>query len=410
MSDLSWLLAWRYLTRSSYENSISYMITISFCGIFIGTFALTLVTAIMHGFDIATQKTIQGIQPQIIIKSFGNTLNVDELQSYIHHKFPQVQATTPIITRHGIIPIEYVDETTPHVVIIKGIDPFSEDEVTSFGNKIIAPQTDNLFSIIHGNTVAIGKQLAENFELKIGNKVDIFFAHDNQLNNKKLSLDQTSFTIGSIFKTGIDDFDSNVIICDLTFLFDIFPEAGIEQINVRLIDGAHEQQIIDAMQQQLGLDVYSWKELYPALVAALKLEKFVAFLVLALITLVASMNIVALLFMKIINKRTDIALLRSMGMPIAKIRHIFFIIGLSITTIATLSGISFAILCGALLKRYPVITLPDAYYVSQIPIEMTWWIPLCVLLLAFCMSVIAILMPLKNIRHQSIAQVLRFEG
>ncbi len=410
MNHLSLFLAWRYLTRSSYENSISRMIIISFCGIFIGTCALTLTTAIMHGFDIATQKTIQGIQPQIIIKSFGNTLNVDELQSYIHHTFPQVRATTPTTTRHGIIPIEYVDETMPHVVMIKGIDPFTEDDVTNFGTKIIRPQTEKLFTVIHGNTVAIGKQLAENLELKIGDKIDLFFAHDNQSSKNKLSLNQTNVKIGSIFKTGIDDFDSNVVICDLNFLFEIFPDAGVEQINVRLVDSAYEQQTIDAMQEQLGLDVYSWKDLYPALVAALKLEKFVAFLVLALITLVASMNIVALLFMKIINKRTDIALLRSLGMPLKKIRRIFFAIGLTITTVATLAGISFAILAGALLKKYPVITLPDAYYVSHVPVEMTWWIPLCVLLLAFCMSFIAILIPLRSIKRQSITQVLRFEG
>jgi lipoprotein-releasing system permease protein len=410
MSNFSLFLAWRYLTCSSYENSISRMIIISFSGIFIGTFALTLVTAIMHGFDIATQKAIQGVQPQIIIKSFGNVLNAHELQSYIHHTFPQVHATTPTTTRHGIIPIEYIDETMPHVVIIKGIDPFTENDVTNFKSKIILPQINNLFTIVHDNTVIVGKQLAEDLQLNIGDQTDLFFARDNQSSSNKLTLDQTNVTIGGIFKTGIDDFDSNVIICELDFLFDMFPDAGVEQINVRLDNNANEQQTIDIMQQKLGLNVHSWKDLYPALVAALKLEKFVAFIVLALITLVASMNIVALLFMKIINKRTDIALLRSIGMPLKNIRHIFFIIGLSITTLSTIAGISFALLCSALLKKYPIISLPDAYYVSYVPIEMTWWIPLCVLLLASCMSIIAILIPLQSIKRQSIAQVLRFEG
>ena len=72
--------------------------------------------------------------------------------------------------------------------------------------------------------------------------------------------------------------------------------------------------VIQKLRHRLGLDVYSWKDLYPSLVASLKLEKYVSFFILALILLVASMNIISLLFMQITQKRPTIALLQAMGM------------------------------------------------------------------------------------------------
>ena len=134
------------------------------------------------------------------------------------------------------------------------------------------------------------------------------------------------------------------------------------------------------------------------------------FLILLLITLVASLNMVSLLFMYITQKRTDIALLYTLGATHAMIMSIFIYIGMCIACTACVSGIALAWIACHILNNYPFIELPDAYYVTHLPAIMDW--PLVVLVfcavmaLSLCATAI-IAYKTKNIR---IAQVLKFEG
>ncbi|NDC43116.1 MAG: ABC transporter permease [Chitinophagia bacterium] len=155
--------------------------------------------------------------------------------------------------------------------------------------------------------------------------------------------------------------------------------------------------------------VRSWQELYPALVASLKLEKYVMFLVIALITLVASMNMVSLLFMQIQQKRRDIAIFQAMGMPHTMIREIFLYIGLFITLIASTLGLLAAGIVGTLLERYPCIQLPDVYYISYLPARLDAEIFIMVFVVTLLIGFVATWLPAYRTRSIKIAQVLREE-
>ena len=69
MDHISRMIAWRYITGSMYERSLSIMVIICFMGIFIGSCSLALVGAIMHGFDTETRKQMQSIHPQAVVQS-----------------------------------------------------------------------------------------------------------------------------------------------------------------------------------------------------------------------------------------------------------------------------------------------------------------------------------------------------
>jgi lipoprotein-releasing system permease protein len=157
------------------------------------------------------------------------------------------------------------------------------------------------------------------------------------------------------------------------------------------------------------LVVVSWKEQYPALVSSLKLEKYVMFLVIALITLVACMNMISLLFMQIQQKRHDIAIFRAMGLATKHIHDIFIRMGLVITTAASLCGLAAATAIGYWIEKHPVIELPDVYYVSHLPARVDLDICVIVFFVTVFLGFIATWIPARRTKYINIVDVLRQE-
>ena len=411
MNKLSFFIAWRYLWYSAYENNISAMIRICFISILIGTFSLGLVTAIMHGFEIVIHEKMQGIHAQATIQGHGQALNIKAISTVLNNEFPSVAAFSPSITEHALVHTE--DKEAPlTVVILKGIDPTQEAQVSRLQDKIVRlPGTPStLQESIHDNRILIGKALAENLGVKLGDEIDLFYLEKLEQARKKVTLDSIQAIIGGIFDTGIDEFDTGLVFCSRAFLESLFAETGITSINLKFKPGTDEQKVITRLKDRLDLEVYSWKDLYPALVSALKLEKYVMFFILMLITLVASMNMISLLFMQITQKRGDIAILKAMGVAHHTITSIFVVIGMSISSIAASIGLALAWLASWILEHYPFIQLPDAYYVSHLPAKMEWSVLVVVFASVMLLSFIATWLPARKTRNINVADVLRFEG
>lgn len=410
MKTLSLFIAWRYIRGAGHEKNISIMLIICFIGICIGSFALALVASVMNGFEKATHEKLQGIHPQIMIRSFGNQLDVKAFASLFKEKFPEIEAFSPVHDEQVMIQNPSTSQVE-HVMAIKGFIPKKEEQVTQLKHKIKNLENRSLEKIFEKpNSIIIGSKIAQLLNLHIGDKVNILFAPHDQ-HSKKIILDSHPAFISSIFETGIEDYDMNVIFSTLPFVHTLFPDSGISQIDIKLKPGTDEQNVIDELRSHLtSVEVNSWKDLYPAIVSALKLEKYVMFIILALITLVASMNIISLLFMQITQKRGDIAILQTLGCKQTTIRNIFLLMGLSVSCLATLVGLTLSVIASWILEHYPFIELPDVYYVSHLPARME----LSILVIVFCvvmtLSFVATIIPARRIKNLTIAQILRFEA
>lgn len=408
MRSLSFFLAWRYLTQTTYHTNISLMTRIAFFGITIGTFALALVSAIMSGFEHEVHKKLQGIHPPITLQSYGQQLNAPCIKKVLHNEFPTIAATSASSTGYAIIYTES-SSAPPDVVILRGIEPEYEAAISGIDKKIIGFEKE-LPTLLINNQVIIGKKLAENLTVKAGDTLEIAYAHTSQQTKKRMSLDTHTVLIAGLFDSGIDEFDSNTLFCSLKMLHTLFPDTGIQTIQIRPHDNANQKELIIALRNRLQLDVYSWQDLYPALVSALKLEKYAMFLILALITLVASMSIMSLLFMQITQKRNDIAILKTMGIPHNVIVRTFLLMGCIITSSACATGLLAAASTSWLLNTYPFITLPDTYYVSHLPSHFTWQLAATVAFLVLLIGLLASWIPAQKTRNLRISHVLRFEG
>ncbi|HJM68462.1 MAG TPA: ABC transporter permease, partial [Candidatus Babeliales bacterium] len=145
MDQLTLMLGWRLLKGARHEQSISTMIKISFLGIAIGVFSLTLVVSIMSGFEKATHKTMQSIHPQLFVRSDGLPMNVSKLASVFKKEFPEISAYAPNDTQHVLLEND-ATKAIDTVAILRGIDPSKETQVSSLHTKLIKTLNGKQFS------------------------------------------------------------------------------------------------------------------------------------------------------------------------------------------------------------------------------------------------------------------------
>ncbi len=417
MKNIAALLAHKYLKFKNKDRNISLMIKVCFLGIFIGTFSLMLTLIIMNGFEKTIHEKMQGINSQIIVYSPGDKIDYQVLKSVLLKEFgDDIQAISASSIRQAIIN----KNKQQSVLFIKGVDTINEPLVTNISEKIVPSlHENNLTTILTSNQIMIGEKTAKNYNLKIGDSINLMIPEPT--NKKRIYLNKKKAIVAGIFKIGLEEYDNNFAYCSLDFLRETFNEKdGVDQISIKLKDKKeinflpfkkdYETRIINKIRKRLPmLTVSSWKDLYPALVSSLKLEKYVMFFILALITLVSCMTMVSLLFMYIQQKRRDIAILQSMGLSNKKIKSIFLRIGLRITFLASTCGLGLAAIAGYILENYPFIELPDVYYVSYLPARMDLEIFIVVFVATMLLGFFATWIPTRRTKKINITQVLRQE-
>ncbi|MBA3953688.1 ABC transporter permease, partial [Candidatus Dependentiae bacterium] len=327
------LLATRFIRSSSNEKSLSLMIRVCFISILVATFALTLVAAIMNGFEKATHAKLKSIHADGTLTSRGHALDYSKLSQVLKQEFKDsILAASPVAFGQLLIKAT-TKHATPQLIALKGIDATLEAQVSTLHTMLLhsKPTWISSFSS-HG--LVIGNELAQQLGVTLGDTVILLLPEDDQVESTKITLSTKEATITNIFKTGINEFDEHVAYCSLDFFKQLF-NTGITQVNLALADHKNENLVLQALTKRLGLEAYSWKDLYPALVSALTLEKYAMWVILTLVTIVASMNIVALLFMYITQKQRDIAILKAMGMHRSSLQLVFIILGMGITLTAT---------------------------------------------------------------------------
>lgn len=411
MNSIISLLAWRYIRGAAHEQQISGMVKVCFIGMLVSSFALTLILCIMQGFEQVTYTSLRGIHAPIMIRAYGDQLNVPVLTKILHHEFPEIAHISTSSTHQAIVHSASIQDLTL-AVAIKGIDPAHEQHVSSLEKKIIRSHTADrqLSATVHNNYVIIGSGLAAQLHVNVNDQITLLYANNEHTAIHTLTFDQQHVLVGGIFTTGIEEFDLNVIFCAQTMVDKLWPDDGITQLNLAPQQPAHEERIITALRARLGIEVISWKDLYPALVAAIALEKYVMVCILMLILLIAASNMVALEYMHSMRKQGDIAMLQMMGMQPNTIRTIFRYSGMLIALIAIFLGVICAVVIGYLVDYFACIPLPDAYYVSHLPVVISWHNILLVMIIGSTVAWCSTWFATRSIGFQSPLTLLRHEA
>lgn len=398
--------AFKYLKTKHLDANITLMIKISFISISLATCCLALVVSVMTGFEQATYKKMQSIYPDIIIATHQDDFDLANFEPFIKNPENGIKALCTQKHEQAFLAANN-NLQAPAMTIIKGVIPEQETKVSTLENKIIHPKNSTLAALLTENSIIIGCELAKRLDLELQDDACLLFCTDQSF-NFCMQFDQQAVIITGILKTGIDELDSGLVLCNQDFFTKVFHDHNVDFIHLKLNHLSHEKSCIQNIQEHLHCDIYSWKELYPTLLSALKLEKYAMGFILLLIVLVASMNIISLLSMIITQKKRDIAILIYQGMKQADVQKIFISISLMIACIATIVGLTIAGIFGFLLKKYPFIKLPDNVYDSEyLPIELEYSVFFVIFIATIVISFFASLFATKGIKYIKIVETLK---
>ena len=410
--QLPLLLAYRFLKSASSEQSISTMLKICFISIVISTGSLTLIASIMNGFEAETHKKLQGVHADLMIHSHQGSINYEKLSTVLRTEYADtIKASSPTSIHHVILETRVQTLEEPYgtsetsICLLKAIDPVTEPQVSTVGDMITQGSGDPWQSLDE-ESIFIGEALAKRLKVSVGSQVTLLYQSDASTSQDEVSLERKKVIIAALFKTGIHDFDEQVIIAPFSLVDELYSHE-ITHVALSLQNPRQTSRIKASLQKRLHLEVYSWKDLYPPLVSALTLEKYAMWFILMLVTLVASLTIIALLYMYTKHKEADIALLKAMGMANNELKKIFLCIAGLITLGATLVGIALATVGTLLLQRFPFITLPDVYYVTHLPAQLDITIIFAVLIFACIVSLCAGLFPNSTLKSMRITEILK---
>ena len=402
----SLFFAYKYLFSKTQDPTIKSMIRLCFVAIFLANFALALIISIMQGFEVATQSTLQTIYPHIIIDGKNNHINFQAFLTKIDALSIPYSACAPRSSSQMIIsnPKEEINE----VVQFKAIDPKQEILTTALQEKMIIPYKK---IILEDDQILIGKELAASLHINKGDQIDLLFTDSAQSSNASSRLMNQQAIVAGIFSTGIYEYDNNMIVGTFPLFFNIYSDEGVQQIYMRLKSISHEEKAIESLKHAFpNAAVYTWKDLYPGLLASLKLETLGMSIILGLLFIIAIINMISLLFVFVKNKSRDIALLASLGMQPFQLRAIFIIISMFLTGSASFFGLLCAGIVGICLKTFPIISLPEhIYYTNTLPIELNPWLFLIIFVCSITIGIFATLLPIYSIDQKNIKSTLHFD-
>jgi lipoprotein-releasing system permease protein len=409
----------RYLRAKRKEAFISLITVISMLGVVIGVMTLNIVLSVMTGFEEDLRDRILGFNPQVIVLSFSGT--VSDYPSVVQRieKVSGVVAAAPFV--YGQVMLSAQQNVTGAVV--RGVLPktdgvtdlqrhLKQGSVEALGRLHDVPLDDGKAGVVELPGIIVGKDVARQLGLVIGDPVNVISPIATPTAVGMVPRVKRFVVVG-LFDSGMAEYDSSLVYMDLANAQKFFDlDDKVTGIEVRGTDLYRAKAIGDRIRAALGFPfrVRDWMEINHNLFSALQLEKTVYFIVLLLIVLVAAFNIVATLIMVVMEKRKDIAILKSMGATRSGVGRIFVFKGMIIGVIGTLLGNAGGYVACVLLKRYQFIELPkDVFYVNTVPVKMYPEYFLMVTAASLLICLLATVYPARQAARLAPVDVIRYE-
>lgn len=401
-------IALRYLKSRKRHKGLSVNTAISIGGVAVGVMALLVVLSVMSGFHLDLQKKILGANAHIIVRDYkGPITHYEEVARTVSAE-ENVASFAPFVL--GQVMVSF--EKKAHGVFLRGIDPEQEGKTTEILQHIKEGTVNHLNGDSELPGIILGKELAYNLGVFIGDKINII-SPIGEIGPMGMLPKVKPFRVVALFEIGMFEYDSNLVLTHIKPAQEFFNmNDTISGIELRLDDIYKAPAIKESLQGKLGFPyhVMDWMQMNKNLFSALKLEKFAMFIILVLIILVASFNIISNLIMNVIEKSREIAILKAIGATNSGIMTVFMFQGLFIGLIGTTLGVIGGYILGYLLNNYEIIKLPaDVYYLSRLPVKMKVFDFVIVSLSGIIISFLATIYPAWQAAKLNPVEPLRYE-
>ena len=418
-------VAIRYLSTKRSEAFISILTLISTIALAIGVSVLIVVMSIMNGFEFELKNKLLGANAHVTIRAVNGTLYRWQELSEATSRVPGIQSVSPFTYHQALLQLA----NRSSGVLIRGIQE-SDASGEELRSKLVTQRerTTSLFeyqqrasqeervdteeTVLPG--LVIGRELAESYGINTGDTVTLL---SPQVQSSPFGLMPRfrRFMITGIYSSGLVEYESSLVYADLSVVQQFFRMGNsIQGLEVRLLDLDRAPEITplitDALSaQQQGLYVQPWTETHKNLWEALRLERSAYFTVLMLLVVMASFSIVSTLVMLVLEKRKDIAVLRTLGATHREVGAIFRIAGMTIGVIGTGLGLILGYVMSVGLQKFGF-PLPEKIFpVATLPIRMDMSAFVITGVSALIVCFLATLYPVRRASHLKPSELLRYE-
>ncbi|MBU0558281.1 MAG: ABC transporter permease [Bacteroidetes bacterium] len=401
----------KYLRSKHKTTFISIISAISTLGVTIGVAALIIVISVFNGFGSLVTEIMLKYDPHIVaaFETSPKPLALEEFENYLAN-------STEIQNYHSYAEgkVILMNKNSYQVIELKGLPEFTNDSNWGIGSSML--KGDISYSEENNFEIALGLRMAIRLSCRVGDTLSVtsFNGIERILTDFTAIPNSRNFVVSGIFETNNKDYDiqfgftsqksaqralniGNKISGYEIFLNDVNEADGIKE------------ELLNKFSKN-NIRVNSWFDLHKDLYTVMLIERWAAFIILCLIISVATFNILGSLTMSVIEKKKDIAVLRSMGANSNSIVKIFMFEGLLIGFIGTISGLLLGLLVCYIQIEYKIYPLdPTKYIIDAIPIQLRFTDIAAVTTAAFLLTFLSSLLPAKRAARVNIIEAIKYE-
>ena len=403
----------QYLRSNRKKGFVSFISGVSMVGLILAVMSLITVLSVMNGFHEELKNRVLNAISHSYITENDNTLeNWEELREKIN-THDQILASSPYVENFALI----TSKNASQGVSVRGIIINLEIKTSALLDEI---KYGEIKLTEDASSVLIGVGLATLLSAGIGDSVTLMAPSRNSIG--LLMPKSKTFTVTGIFNAGLNEYNNNLAFIHLNDAQELFSlDNQVSGIRLKVDNLFEANKITNDVVEKLGSDLYygvDWMQQKRNFIRALNLEKQMIAVVLSLIIAVAAFNIVSMMVMVVTDKKSDIAILRTIGMTPKRIVKIFFYQGLSIgligIVVGTVLGLLLALNIESIISGIETILgfqfFPkDVFYINRFPSVIQLNDVLSVVIGAIVLAVIAAIYPARRAGKINISEVLRHE-
>jgi lipoprotein-releasing system permease protein len=420
-----WFIAARYLVAKRRQTFISVITAICVGGVAVGVWLIITVLSVMNGFERTWREEIIGNRAHFTLHSgLGPFEGYRDVLTKVRET-PGVLGASPYIDAEGMVRGNGGEIIA---VRLRGIDPKHVGEVTVLPRDLVTGRLDDLEprkpndpGVDGAPGILIGSELSAALGLTVDDQILLVSPFGGPPTPLGPAPRLKRFRIAGVFKSSFFQWDEAFTYTSLAAAQDFRRVSDVvDGLEVRVDDFFRSSRIARLAQQRVGFPYYTrdWKEYFPNFFQALKTERVMMFFLLTMIMVVAAFVIVATLIMMIMEKSSDIAILKTMGAEDSSVERIFAIEGTLIGLVGTALGVVAGIVVttqldwiqGQIEAITGIDTLPaSVYQLSKLPWEIDVTQIAIVAVIAMVLSLGATLLPSRQGAHLDPAEALRYE-
>jgi lipoprotein-releasing system permease protein len=404
------LLAWRYIKSKGRERAISAIAAFSLVGIALGVATLIIVTSVMNGFRKEFTEKIIGFNGHISIYP-TQEIDIDKTVGELL-KINGVTKVVPGIEKHALIS----NRRNVRGSLTYGIKKEDLLNKSLIANNIVS---GSLESFRDDDTIVLGHLLASRSGLILGDEVVLIVPEMEETGFGFIPRKKT-FRLVATFKSGMHEYDNSVSYIPLEMSQKLFKmQNRVGGISVFTNNPLNIKEIKSEITKkfQNSFKIMDWQSSNSSFMRAVEIERNVMFLILTLITLVASFNIISCMIMLVKDKEKDIAILRTVGLSRSAITRIFFMVGASIgvtgTLIGSILGLAFSLNIKTIQQwiesvLHTQVFSPEVYFLTHLPSLIRPMDVIITISVSLLLSCIATLYPARKASKLNPTEILRY--